>query len=114
MKKFLFLTLALAFTTFGSQAFADTTIGIKKASDNTAKVSNFNTGKALGTVPIMFASGASWDNVRDSYTVTDATAAAISSKKVCFSVAETGTITFQTPSKKAACCKSCKKSKSKK
>ena len=111
MKKFLFLTLALA--TLATQAFADTTIKVSKAGASTAKVCEFDNDKCLGTVPITFASGASWDSLKDSYTITDATAAAISSKKVSFSVADTGTITFKTAPKSSTCSKQCTKAKAK-
>jgi hypothetical protein len=69
MKKLLSFTLVLTLAALGSHALADdVTVMVTKASDTTAKITP--EGKSTSsTVPITFASGMSWDDVKDSYTV---------------------------------------------
>jgi hypothetical protein len=95
MKKLLSLTLVLALASFTTAALADdVTIALKKASDTKAKVTKFSNGKTLETVPISFASDASWDNVKDSYDISSDTASELAAKKASISVASDGTLTF--------------------
>jgi hypothetical protein len=95
MKKSLYLTLALTFVAGALAQADDTTITITKASDTMAKVapSQDTKGKS-GVVPITFDSGASWDNVKDTYTVSSDTASALMSKKETISIGTDGTATF--------------------
>ncbi len=95
MKKLLSLTLALAIANVGSLAFADdsaVTIWVTKAGDTTAKVCTDS--KCLGMVPVTFATDASWDNVKDSYSVSPDVADALAAKKESISIGSDGTATF--------------------
>jgi len=95
MKKILTLTLAITLASFSSLALADdATIVIKKASDTTATVGAFPDAKTSSVVPITFDSGASWDNVKDSYTVSSDVAAALANKKIAISIGSDGTASF--------------------
>jgi len=107
MKKFLSLTLALTVTAFASLAFADdsnVTIWVTKAGDTSAKICT--SSKCLGNVPISFATDASWDNVKDSYSVSPEIADALGAKKETISIGSDGTATFN---KCTAACKAPKK-----
>jgi hypothetical protein len=100
MKKSLYLTLALTFFAGALVKADDTTITVKKASDTRAKVATVpDKGKSC-TVPIAFDSGASWDNVKDTYTVSSDTAAALLSKSETISIGTDGTATFHSKKKK--------------
>ena len=104
MKKFLLLTLIATLATFGSIAMADdVTICITKAGDNKAKVCTFGKDTPGSVVPINFACGTSWDNVKDSYTVSSETAAALADKKSSVTIADDGTASFGKVCQ--ACCK---------
>ncbi len=95
MKKLFFFTLLVLCTTFGSVAWADdSTICIKKAGETTATVSTFSSDKQIAVVPISFDSGADWDSVKDSYTVSSDVAAGLASKKITVSIGSDGTATF--------------------
>ena len=95
MKKLLLLTLAITLISLGSVALADdVAICIKKAGDNKATVSDFNTCKNSSTVSIKFADGTSWDDVRDSYTVSSDDAAALAAGKKCIKVESDGGISL--------------------
>jgi hypothetical protein len=95
MKKLLSLTVALTLASFGSVALADdVTIDIKKAGDTMAKVEVWPDAKPTTIVPISFDSGADWTVVKDSYTVSADTEAAIEKKAVSISIGTDGTATF--------------------
>ena len=102
MKKLLSLTLALSIASIGSMALADdsnVTIWVTKAGDTTAKVCTvapigYDNSKCIGTVPISFASDASWDNVRDTYSVSSDVAAALGANKESIAIGSDGTATF--------------------
>lgn len=100
MKKILLLTLVSTLASFGSAALADdTTIWVSKASDSKAKISlvdpiGYPATKPVATIPISFDSGASWDNVKRSYTVSTGLESAIEAKKISISVGTDGTATF--------------------
>jgi len=75
------------------------TIAITKAGDTTAKVGKFG-GKDTVIVPISFDSGADWTTVKDSYTVSSDTAAAVMAKKDTISVGTDGGVSFHTKAMK--------------
>jgi len=100
MKKILALTLALAFAAYGSALADDVTFGLSKISDSKAKLAVWPDGKPTATVAISFDSGASWDNVKDSYTVSPEIASWLEAGKVSISIGSDGTATFHLPSKK--------------
>jgi hypothetical protein len=102
MKKILAFTLALAFAAYGSFALADdsgVTFGLSKISDTKAKLSVWPDAKTTATVSISFDSGASWDDVKDSYTVSPDVAAGLEAGKVTISIGTDGTATFHLPKK---------------
>jgi hypothetical protein len=95
MKKSFYLTLALTFIAGALAKADDMTITIKKSSDTMATVAAVpeSKGKAC-KVPIAFDSGASWDNVKDTYTVSPGTADGLMSKSETISIGTDGTATF--------------------
>jgi hypothetical protein len=96
MKKFLLLTLIATLASFGSLASADdVTIAITKAGDTKAKVCTFGKDTPSSTVPISFDTDASWDVVKDSYTVSSDTAASLAAGTSCVSIGSDGTATFK-------------------
>ncbi len=112
MKRFFSLTLALAFASFTSLALADDAtvdITIAKASDSTATVSTLSDGKSVATVPITFASDASFDSLKDSYTVSSDTESKLASKKLALAVTADGVVTFNPAPKSAKCKAACAK-----
>ncbi len=108
MKKILSLTLAFVITTVGSLSFADdsanVTIWVKKNTETTAMVCTDS--KCLGTVPVKFATDASWDNVKDTYSVSPDIAAALGAKKEAITIGSDGSATF---TKCQSGCKAAKK-----
>ena len=95
MKKLLSIVLGITLATYGSAALADNeTISIKKAGDTKAKVAEFPSGKDSSIVSISFDSGASWDSVKDSYTVPEDVEEGLEHKKFTISIAADGTATF--------------------
>ncbi len=95
MKKLLLLTLVITLASFGSAALADDeTISIKKAGDTKAKVADFPSGKESSVVSIKFASDASWDSVKDSYTVSHEIAEGLEHKKYSIPIESDGGASF--------------------
>jgi hypothetical protein len=97
MKKLTYLGLTLVSISFlGAVALADDmTITIKKSSDTTAKVEAVAPDKGGPVVvPISFDSGADWDAVKDTYTVSPDTAKCLLKKKETISIGTDGTATF--------------------
>ncbi len=93
MKKIASLILAAAFS-LGTLAQADdVVIAVAKAGDTTAKVGTLGSDKTA-VVPISFDSGADWTAVKDSYTVSSDTAAALAAKKETISIGTDGTASF--------------------
>jgi hypothetical protein len=93
-KLFTFLLLT-GIVALGSHALADDdamTIKVTKVSDTKAKVTP-DKGAAV-TVPISFDSGADWDAVKDTYSVSPATLAGLEKKKVAISIGDDGTASF--------------------
>jgi len=89
MKKLLVLAAGIIVSFSVSSLRADDatqTVGITKAGDNTAKVTEWSGKDLSGTVPISFASGVSWDDVKDSYDVSPDTAAGLVSGKLAIVV----------------------------
>jgi len=64
---------------------------IAKATEKTAKIT---IDKKTATVPISFGDGASWDSVKDSYTVAPCTASALEHGKIAISIGSDGTASF--------------------
>ena len=96
MKNILALTLGIVLATYGTVALADdsdVTFGLSKVSDTKGKLSVWPDGKTTATVPVTFDSGASWDNVKDSYTVSSGVAAKLESGKAGLSIGADGTAT---------------------
>jgi hypothetical protein len=95
MKKLLALTVIVALASFSSMALADdVTIMVTKSSDTMAKVTP--DGKDTGcTVPITFASGTSWDDVKDSYTVSSDNAGKLASGSEGIVVNSDGGISYK-------------------
>jgi hypothetical protein len=104
MKNLFTLVLALAFAAFTSSAMADdstTTIYLSQSGDNAAKVCTahplgYDGSKCLGTVPIKFADGTSWNDVKRSYDVSAAEVSALSSKCASITVQSDGGISVAT------------------
>jgi hypothetical protein len=95
MKKLLSLTLGLALVSFASAAIADdVTITLKKSSDTKAKIENFSDSKVLAVVPVTFDSGADWDTLLDSYTVSSDDLTKLEAKKSTLSVGTDGALSF--------------------
>ncbi len=97
MNNLLSILLVLTLAVIGSHAWADDdmmTIWVTKAGDTMAKVTT-DKGTSV-TVPISFDSGADWDAVKDSYSVSSGTLSGLESKKVSISVGTDGTATFHT------------------
>jgi hypothetical protein len=95
MKNSLCLTLALTFIAGALAKADDTTITVKKSSDTMATVAPVPDDKGKScTVPISFDSGASWDDVKDTYTVSSDTASGLMGKKETISIGTDGTATF--------------------
>jgi hypothetical protein len=81
MKKLLAFTVAAALASFSAAAVADTvTIMVVKHGDSMATLTP-DPGHTSSTVPIKFDSGASWDDVKDSYDVSSDTAAKLAAGK---------------------------------
>jgi hypothetical protein len=102
MKKILALVLAIALATYGTVALADdtsVTFSLSKVSDTKAKLSVWPDAKPTATVSISFDSGASWDDVKDSYSVTPDVAAGLEAGKISISIGTDGTATFHLPQK---------------
>lgn len=100
MKKSLYLTLALTCLAGALAKADDTVITIKKASDTMATVAPVPDSKGKGCkVPITFDSGASWDDVKDTYTVSSSTAGCLMSKSETVSIGSDGTATFHSKKK---------------
>jgi hypothetical protein len=102
MKKLLALLLGIALTTYGTLALADdssVTFGLSKVSDTKAKVSVWPDAKTTSVVGISFDSGASSDNVKDSYSVSPDIAAGLEAGKISISIGTDGTATFHLPKK---------------
>ena len=100
MKKFLILALALTLAAYGSIALADSsdvTFSLSKVSDTKAKLSVWPNGTPTAVVKISFDSGADWDAVKDSYTVSSDVAAGLEAGKVSISIGTDGTATFHLP-----------------
>jgi hypothetical protein len=103
MKKLTYLLLALPLTLCLSQLTQadDMTITVTKATDSMAKVTPSPLGKGKTTiVPISFDPGASWDNVKDTYTVSPNTASMLAHKKETISIGTDGTASFHPLKKK--------------
>jgi len=102
MKKLLALAFAITLASIGSAALADdVTIWVSKATDSTAKICTvagigYDSSKCVGTIPISFDSGADWDSLKRSYTVSSDIEAAIEKKKLSISIGTDGTATFHT------------------
>jgi hypothetical protein len=96
MKKLLALTAAVALASITSAAFAadNVTIMITKSSDTMAKVTPATSKGTSSVVPITFASGTSWSDVKDSYSVSPDTASKLAEKKECITVASDGGISY--------------------
>jgi hypothetical protein len=95
MKKSIYLTLALTFIAGAALAKADDmTITIKKSSDSVATVASVPDNGKSCKVPIAFDSGASWDDVKDSYTVSSDTSGCLIKKTETISIGSDGTATF--------------------
>ena len=95
MKKSIYLILVLTFMAGAWAKADDTTITVKKASDTMATVAPVPDSKGTACkVPITFDSGASWDNVKDTYTVSSDTASCLMTKCETISIGTDGTATF--------------------
>ena len=95
MKTLLSLILVLALVCFTSAAFADdVTICVKKASDTKAKIEKFSDNNVLAIVPVTFDSGADWDTLLDSYTVSSDDLTKLEHKKSTLSVGTDGSLSF--------------------
>jgi hypothetical protein len=95
MKKLLSLLLIVSVAALGTRALADddmSTICVAKAGDTTAKVTPDKGAPVM--VPVTFDSGADWDAVKDTYSVSSATLAGLEAKKVTLSIGTDGTATF--------------------
>jgi hypothetical protein len=94
MKKLLAFTVALALASFSASAFADTvTLMVVKHGDAMATLTP-NPGKDSCTVPVKFDTGASWDNVHDSYDVSPETAAKLKAGEEYILVGSDGGISY--------------------
>jgi len=67
------------------------TLTITKATGKAAKIM---LGSKVACAPISFGDGASWDSVKDSYSVAPCTASAIEAGKIAISISSDGTATF--------------------
>jgi len=78
------ISVALADDPFDSNLPETSNIAVAKQTDSTAKVTF--TSKDSVVVPITFASGASWDNVKDNYTVNDQYVGLLKAGKVTITI----------------------------
>ncbi len=109
MKKLLSVALVITLVSISKLAFADdsnVTIWVSKASDSSAKILTvaplgYTPSKEVSIIPISFDSGASWDNVKRTYSVSPDIEAAIEKKSVSISVGTDGTATFHLTSPKS-------------
>jgi hypothetical protein len=94
----LVLSLCLAgfIATFTLASADDTDSGsglvITKATDKTAKIT---IGSKSATVPITFDQDASWDSLKDSYSVSPSTAEGLENGTMCINIGSDGTATFK-------------------
>jgi hypothetical protein len=96
--KYLRLLLALSLVAFiatfsvsRADSYDSDDATVKKATDKTATVT---IDKKSYTVPVMFGDGASWDDVKDNYELSDASAACVKSGHSSLSVGSDGTLSW--------------------
>lgn len=101
MKKLLSVVLGVILATYASAALADddVTIWVSKAGDNAANIytgaaPGYPGAKCIGTARVMFTPDASWDNVKDSYSVAPDITAAIAAGKESIAISSDGTAIF--------------------
>ncbi len=96
--KYLQLVLAVSLVAFlatfsiaSADSYDSETATIQKKSDSTAKVS---VAKSTYVVPVKFGDGASWDNVKDHYELSDASVAAVKSKHASLTINSDGSLNW--------------------
>jgi hypothetical protein len=96
--KHLRLVLAVSFVAFiatfslaSADSYDSEMATIQKKSASTAKVS---IEKSTYTVPVTFGDGASWDNVKDHYELSDASGAVVKSKHASLTVNSDGSVNW--------------------
>jgi hypothetical protein len=80
------------FTLAAADSYDSDMATIQKKTDTTAKVM---LGSKTYMVPVTFGDGASWDNVKDNYELSDASAACVKSGKAKLSVGSDGTLSWK-------------------
>ena len=95
MKKLLPYLLVLTLVALGSRALADdVTVMVIKHGDSMVTLTPNGGDETPVYVPLTLDSGATWDNVRDSYDIAPGTLAALKAKKLTMSVGTDGGATF--------------------
>jgi hypothetical protein len=85
------VTLLLLANVARADSFDSDAATVKKASDKTAKVM---VDKGTYVVPVTFGDGASWDNVKDHYELSDASVAALKSGHAKLTVNSDGSLNW--------------------
>ena len=95
MKKLLPYLLVLTLAALGTHALADdVTVMVIKHGDSMVTLTPNGGDETPVYVPITYASGADWSDVRDSYDIAPETLADLKAKKVTMCVASDGSATF--------------------
>jgi hypothetical protein len=102
LSAFAFLSTAMVASADCCSSSSPEELTITKAGDNTAKIMM---DSKTYCAPITFADGASWDSVKDSYTVSGAFSEVIEHGKVGITIAADGTASFNVIKHASKCSK---------